>query len=137
MFEIGSQVTVVATPDNGKFFRGWKANGSDVIVSTDASYTFELAGQTDLIAVFSDTEAPQYYNVQVVNANPTLGTVSPEGVQQVESGSSVRLTATPTGNASFVGWFVNNSLVSSSETFDYVPAGNGTIAGRFSAGDEG
>lgn len=137
VFEIGSQVTVVATPDNGKYFRGWKANGSDVIVSTDASYTFELSGQTDLIAVFSDTEAPQYYNVQVVNANPAMGSVNPEGVQQVEAGSSIRLTATPTGNFSFSGWYVNNSLVSSSDTFDYTPAGNGTIAGRFVGGDEG
>lgn len=137
VFEIGTQVTVVATPDNGKFFRGWKANGSDVIVSVDASYTFELSGQTDLIAVFSDTEAPQYYNVQVVNANPTMGTISPEGVQQVEAGSSIRLTATPTGQFSFDGWYVNNSLVSSSDTYDYVPSGNGTIAARFAGGDEG
>lgn len=137
VFEIGSQVTVVATPDNGKFFRGWKANGSDVIVSLDASYTFELSGQTDLIAVFSDTAAPTYYNVQVVNANPTLGSVSPEGVQRVEAGSSIRLTATPNENNSFDGWYVNNSLVSGSATFDYTPSGNGTIAGEFVKGDEG
>lgn len=137
VFEVGSQVTVVATPDNGKYFRGWKANGNDVIVSTDASYTFELTGQTDLIAVFSDTAAPTYYNVQVVNANPTLGSISPEGAQQVEAGSSIRLTATPNDNIGFSGWFVNNSVVSTSETYDYVPVGNGTIAARFSAGDEG
>ena len=135
VFEIGTQVTVVATPDNGKYFRGWKANGSDVIVSNDASYTFELSGQTDLIAVFSDTEAPQYYNVQVVNANPTLGTISPEGVQQVESGSSIRLTATPNGDNAFNGWYVNNSMVSGSSTFDYTPSGNGTIAARFVEGE--
>ena len=137
VFEIGSKVTVVATPDNGKFFRGWKANGSDVIVSMDASYTFELAGQTDLIAVFSDTEAPQYYNVQVVNANPTLGKVSPEGVQQVEAGSSIRLTATPNQLVVFTGWKVNNKVVSMSATFDYTPEGNGTIAATFQEESEG
>lgn len=137
VFEIGSQVTVVATPDNGKYFRGWKANGSDVIVSLDASYTFELSGQTDLIAVFSDTEAPQYYNVQVVNANPSLGSVSPEGVRQVEAGSSIRLTATPNQLVVFTGWKVNNSVVSMSTTFDYTPAGNGTIAATFQEDNEG
>lgn len=137
VFEIGSQVTVVATPDSGKYFRGWKANGSDLIVSTDASYTFELTGQTDLIAVFADTEAPAYYNVQVVNANPSDGTISPEGVQQVEAGSSIRLTATPNTDVDFDGWFVGNTIVSSSQTFDYTPSGNGTIAARFSVGDEG
>lgn len=137
VFEIGTQVTVVATPDNGKFFRGWKANGSDIIVSMDASYTFELSGQTDLIAVFSDTEAPQYYNVQVVNADPSLGKINPEGVQQVEAGSSIRLTATPNSGITFVGWKVNGKIVSDNETFDYVPVGNGTIAAEFSQGEEG
>ena len=137
VFEIGKQVTVVATPNSGKYFRGWKANGSDTIVSMDASYTFELSGQTDLIAVFSDSEAPQYYNVQVVNANPSMGTISPEGVQQVEAGSSIRLSATPKGDYRFNGWFVNESVVSTSQTFDYTPAGNGTIAARFVDNDEG
>ena len=137
IYEIGTQVTVVATPQQGKYFRGWKNNGSDVIVSTDASYTFELAGQTDLIAVFSDTAAPTYYNVQVVNANPTLGTISPEGAQQVESGSSIRLTATPNQDATFGGWQVNGSIVSTSPTFDYTPSGNGTIAAIFNGNDEG
>ena len=137
VFVIGSQVTVVATPDSGKYFRGWKANGSDLIVSTDASYTFELTGQTDLIAVFADTEAPAYYNVQVVNANPSYGIISPEGAQQVEAGSSIRLTATPNNDIDFDGWFVGNTIVSSSKTFDYTPSGNGTIAARFSTSDEG
>lgn len=137
VYEVGSQVTVVATPNNGKFFRGWKANGSDLIVSTDASYTFELAGQTDLIAVFADTEAPAYYNIQVVNANPNRGTISPEGVQQVEAGSSIQLKAFPNEGYDFYGWKVNNRVISDSQTFDYVPTGNGTIAASFEDGDEG
>lgn len=137
VYEIGTQVTVVATPNANMYFRGWKVNGSDVIVSLDASYSFELTGQTDLIAVFSDTEAPATYNVQVVNANPTMGTISPEGVQQVEAGSSIALTATPNTDYVFQGWFVNSSLVSSSQQFNYTPAGNGTIAARFTGEDEG
>ena len=137
IYEIGTQVTVVATPNSGMFFRGWKANGSDLIVSVDASYTFTLNAQTDLIAVFSDTEAPAYYNIQVVNANPDKGTISPEGVQQVESGSSIELTATPSGSSNtFDGWFVNGSKVSSSAQFNYAPTGNGTITARFSGWEE-
>ena len=138
IYEIGTQVTVVATPNSGMFFRGWKANGSDLIVSVDASYTFTLNAQTDLIAVFSDTEAPAYYNIQVVNANPDMGTISPEGVQQVESGSSIALTATPSGSENaFDGWFVNGSKVSSSANFNYAPTGNGTITARFTGWSEG
>lgn len=137
VFEIGSQVTVVATPDANKFFRGWKANGSDAIISTAASYTFVLNAQTDLIAVFADTEAPTTYNVEVVSSDATLGTVNPSGVQEVEAGSSIRVAAIANENVDFVGWFVNNSLVSSSQTYDYVPAGNGTITARFQTADEG
>ena len=137
VFEIGSQVTVVATPDANKFFRGWKANGSDAIISTATSYTFTLNAQTDLIAVFADTEAPTTYNVNVVSSDATLGTVNPSGVQVVEAGSSVRVAAIANEDVEFQGWFVGNSLVSSSQTYDYVPAGDSTITARFGTGDEG
>lgn len=51
-FAIGSQVTVVATPANQYAFRAWVKNGTSQVVSTSASYTFTLNGQTDLIAQF-------------------------------------------------------------------------------------
>lgn len=61
VFEIGSQVTVVATPvkpqgATSTTFVGWKKNdgqGSAQIVSTDLSYTFTAPAETvDLIAEF-------------------------------------------------------------------------------------
>lgn len=51
-YEIGTQVTVTATPNSGFYFKGWANNGSAQIISTDASYTFTLQGQTDLVAMF-------------------------------------------------------------------------------------
>lgn len=51
-FALGSQVTVTATPNSGFYFKGWAYNGSAQIISTDASYTFTLQGQTDLVAMF-------------------------------------------------------------------------------------
>ena len=51
-FALGSQVTVVATPANQYRFRAWVKNGTSQVVSTTASYTFTLNGQTDLIAQF-------------------------------------------------------------------------------------
>lgn len=140
IYVVGSQVTVVATPDTGKYFRGWKDNGSSLIVSMEPSYTFELTGTTDLVAVFADTEAPASYNIQVVNANPTYGTISPEGVQVVEAGGTIRLTATPSSqDYQFDGWMVNGQVVSTASPFDYQPAGNGTISANFSTSgfDEG
>lgn len=51
-FEIGTQVTVVATPASGWTFKRWVYNGTDLTASTSASYTFTLNEQTDLVAVF-------------------------------------------------------------------------------------
>lgn len=51
-FTLGSQVTVTATPNAQYSFRAWVKNGTNQVVSTSASYTFTLNGQTDLIATF-------------------------------------------------------------------------------------
>lgn len=51
-FALGSQVTVVATPNASYSFRAWVKNGTSQVVSTSASYTFTLNGQTDLVATF-------------------------------------------------------------------------------------
>lgn len=51
-FILGSQVTVTATPAAQYAFRAWVKNGTSQVVSTSASYTFTLNGQTDLIAQF-------------------------------------------------------------------------------------
>lgn len=51
-FEIGTQVTVVATANAQYAFRAWVKNGTSQVVSTSASYTFTLNAQTDLVATF-------------------------------------------------------------------------------------
>ena len=51
-YDIGESVTVVATPANGYDFQYWMLNGTQQRVSTDASYTFTIQQQTDLVAVF-------------------------------------------------------------------------------------
>lgn len=56
VFDIGSEVTVTATPDSGVTFVGWRKAGSDTILSTKLSYTFTLNATTDLQAVFSDDD---------------------------------------------------------------------------------
>lgn len=51
-FLLGSSVTVTATPSSGATFVGWKINGQQNFVSRQASYTFTLNQQTDLVAQF-------------------------------------------------------------------------------------
>lgn len=52
-FNVGSQVTVTATPNDGYNFSGWRINGQQSYISTAATYTFTLQGTTDLIAIFT------------------------------------------------------------------------------------
>ena len=65
VFDIGSQVTVTATPNEGSSFLGWRLNGQSSYVSTSASYTFTLQATTDLVAVF--------YTAGTDNPNPGGG----------------------------------------------------------------
>lgn len=51
-FQLGTQVTVVATPNTGATFMGWRVNGQQNYISRQASYTFTLNQQADLVAVF-------------------------------------------------------------------------------------
>lgn len=51
-FELGTSVTVTATPNNNATFVGWRINGQQNYISRQASYTFTLNQQADLVAVF-------------------------------------------------------------------------------------
>lgn len=54
VYTIGSNATLVATPASGFLFSKWVVNGdaTGTPVSTSASYTFEVTGQVDLVAIF-------------------------------------------------------------------------------------
>ena len=52
IYDEGASVTVTATPSPSCEFLGWYANGSNVLISSNASYTFVVNGLTDLVAKF-------------------------------------------------------------------------------------
>lgn len=56
LFDIGTQVTVVATPGENARLTGWFRNGSETRLSTSESYTFTLNETIDLIATFVNEE---------------------------------------------------------------------------------
>lgn len=51
-FAPGTSVTVVATPESGYTFDRWIYNGTELTASTNATYTFVVNQQTDLVAIF-------------------------------------------------------------------------------------
>lgn len=65
VYKIGTNATVIATAQSGFHFVGWKINGFMEYLSTNASYTFEVSGQRDLVAVFEANEPGQTYRIQL------------------------------------------------------------------------
>ena len=55
-FDIGSEVTVVATPGKSYDFVRWLYNGTELTASTSPSYTFTLNQTVDLVAEFEFNE---------------------------------------------------------------------------------
>lgn len=134
VFEIGTQVTVTATPQQGKFFVGWYVNGSNTKLSELETFSFELTQQTDIIARFSDTENDGNYYVTVETNNSAWGSVQPAGLNPVEQGDSIDLVATATDAGSFVAWKLGSAtgeVLSENRNFTYTPQGNVTIVAVF------
>lgn len=56
LYDVGAEVTVVATPGNQSYLFGWYKNGSETRLSTLESYTFIANETVDLVAQFAAEE---------------------------------------------------------------------------------
>ena len=141
VFVIGENVTVVAKAESGYHFVGWKLNGSEEYVSTDASYTFKVKGTTDLVAIFNANLPGLSYTITVRTASntPSQGTLvkvnngEPLANQtiEVEAGQSITLEAvigTAEGSV-FNAWTngTNYTKLSSQNPYTFTPGSNMTI----------
>lgn len=117
VYDLGSQVSVTATPAADNAFVGWKLNGSDTIISTNATYTFTLEGMTDLVAVFRSTLV-ESFSVNL-SASPVEGG-SVRGGGQFDAGASCTAVATAAEGFNFVGWKKNGQLVSNAPSYTFV-----------------
>lgn len=147
VYEIGSEVTVVATPQDGYVFAGWRDNSTQVLVSSNASYTFALEGQTDLVAIFNaelpGTTARVY--VRMNSVGNEVGAQVKIGSQQgttatvtVNSGESVTVQTIPPsqGEGEFVRWIKSGSdeTLSTSTSYTFIPQGNTDLVAVYSSG---
>lgn len=149
VYEIGTQVTVIATPQEGYVFSGWKDNSTLETVSTEPSYTFTIEGQTDLVAVFTAEVPGSTYNLTVrpsvsQEAQGTLvrinnGTPSESAQLAVIAGSSVTIEALE-GTAEgvqFAGWVSTSdtsSIISTANPYSFVPNKSETIVATWQQG---
>lgn len=125
VFEIGTQVTVHAVPNEGSRFRGWTRNGEDQVISTDADYTFTLNGQTDLIATFYTPSQVQEYTVDL--SSPFMNTTfTPAAHNVVEGGQAITISCELPSGVDFEGWIDldTNQTVSTNRTYTFTPTKN-------------
>ena len=124
-FQQGQSCTVVASPNANYTFTNWTENGT--VVSTNASYTFNVTGNRTLVANFTYT--PPTYTI-AVSANPTNGgTVTGGGTFQ--QGQSCTVVASPNANYTFTNWTENGNVVSTNASYTFNVTGNRTLVAHF------
>ena len=124
-FYEGQSCTVTATPNTGYSFVNWTENGT--AVSTNASYTFTVTGDRDLVANFSQTA--QMYTI-TATANPTNGgTIT--GAGSFAEGQTCTLIATPATGYTFTNWTKNGSVVSTSANYSFTVNEAGAYVANF------
>ncbi|WP_159519013.1 InlB B-repeat-containing protein [Sunxiuqinia indica] len=97
-YDTGAEVTVTAISNDGYTFINWTEGETTTVVSTDATYAFQVAASINLVANFeSDT-----YTLNVTAENGTV-MKDPE-MTDYNSGEIVVLTAEPLTGYIFTEW---------------------------------
>lgn len=125
IYNQGQSCTVTATANSGYIFTNWTENGN--VVSSNASYTFTVNTNRNLVANF--TAQSQQYTINV-SANPNNGgTVSGGGTYN--EGTSCTVRATPNTGYTFTNWTENGNVVSTSLRYTFTVTGNRTLVAQF------
>ena len=125
-FGLGESCTVNAEPAEGFTFINWTINNE--VVSTEASYTFVVNDDRDLVANFVGS---LYVSASVNPAN--AGTV--EGVGEYAYGQTCVLTALPAMGYYFLNWTIDGVVVSTSATYSFVVENDVNLVAHFATGD--
>lgn len=93
IYVIGQNATVVATASEGYTFVGWRDNTTQQIVSDEASYTFAVTGQTDLVAVFNADLPGSTYTIAVrpLSGEPSANTLVKINNREFKSSDSITI----------------------------------------------
>jgi len=122
-FASNSSQTVIALTNTGYIFNNWTKNGS--VLSTNASYTFTLAGNVTLVANFSVIK----YSLGVSASPSAGGSVSGGGTFVWDTSQTVN-AATNFGYT-FANWTENGSVVSASVRYSFILSSNTTLVANF------
>ena len=127
---IGSEIEVVATPDEGYIFTGWYVGNFTEPVSTDAVLTFVATKNMTLTAHFTKLS-----NLSICSAGN--GSVSFKDITEtsriVPNGTEVTVVAAPYADCYFIGWFIadENSMVSTDIEYTFTVEDDITLTAQF------
>ena len=105
IYNEGTELTISATPKSGYYFDRWYEDGC-----IDATRTITVTKDATYTALFFPEEVINYYDVTVLSADETMGTVSGGGTH-IEEGQTVTITATPNEGYEFLYWTTANGQV--------------------------
>jgi uncharacterized repeat protein (TIGR02543 family) len=114
---------VTATANTGYTFANWTENGT--VVSTNASYTFTVEANRNLVANFSNIT----YTI-TVSANPS-NSGNATGGGTYNHGQSCTVIATSADGYTFTNWTENGSVVSTNANYTFTVTGNRTLVANF------
>jgi hypothetical protein len=137
-YDPGTEVSLVATANEGWTFAYWMA-GSEVI-STDASFAYTMPGEDTTLTAFFEAVAPvvekEDFEVTTSVTPESTGTVSGAGYYTEEDTATV--IATPEADKNFLYWKKNDTIVSYDETYAFsMPSSNVLLVAYFEDSDGG
>ena len=123
-YQEGESCTVTATPNSNNYtFVNWTENGN--VVSTNASYTFTVTSNRNLVANFQ----VQSYTISV-SANPAeAGVVTGGGTYNY--GTQCTVTATPHQRSVFENWTEDGVVVSTEASYTFTVTASRNLVANF------
>ena len=122
-FNHGTSTTLTATPATGYAFVNWTKN--DAVVSTTATYTFNVTEAGAYVAHFSQNT----YAISAVVTPEGSGSVT--GTGNYTHGATATLTATANEGYSFTNWTDGSTVVSTDATYSFTVEGARSLKANF------
>ena len=106
--EVGTELTLTATPETDYKFDGWQVDGE--VVSTSSTLNLTVIDDVDIIAVFS---AIVFYQLNLISSDTECGTISITSASETARGDAnniypegtvITVVATPTVTGKFLNW---------------------------------
>ena len=125
---IGEEVTLSAIPAEGYAFAGWRRRDSNMFESTEPDYTFTLEDDVELYAEFCE-----FVTLSVRSAGNGEVSIdnSLESILNLAPGTTVTVVAEPQMGYEFLGWYLNDKIVSSDLHYTFDLTEDVDLVGRF------